>query len=423
MWVGSPFDDEALAWDDAVEKARTVVAALREASRASEGGSDHLVALLGEIRTSVLKDEEFVAALGCAAGHGLITRLVGHPDDDVAAAAGDAMCACVAQCPPGSAFPSRGEVDAPHFSLVDVGTLRRPLALRLRHVREPESMGGEGKKSIPNIVWPSGVVLARWLARHPELVKDAEVLEMGAGLGAPGMTAAAFGARRVVLTDADPAAVRNMAYNARQGAAPLRLHAGHQSTSHGGGASAVAVDAIATRCTAAVLDWHAKDDLLPALGANTEAPACDVDGTRAFDVILGADVVHEEGMVGAAPSPVTWSQRARFFQSEPSFHPSSFLSLQTTREPSRDPCVRGVATIPRGGRRGAMPGGVLISGQHRRRFRGGPTAGGRGTHMQPGTSASSRRRGSARPPIRRGPRPRQGGGDEPDTALRDGGRD
>jgi predicted nicotinamide N-methyase len=62
-----------------------------------------------------------------------------------------------------------------------------------------------------------GVVLSRWLSRHPELVVGREVLEVGAGLGAPGLTAAACGASRVALTDVDSNAVRNLAYNARRG--------------------------------------------------------------------------------------------------------------------------------------------------------------------------------------------------------------
>ena len=47
--------------------------------------------------------------------------------------------------------------------------------------------------------------MARWLSRRPELVRGKEVLEIGAGMGAPGMTAAARGARSVALTDVDAA--------------------------------------------------------------------------------------------------------------------------------------------------------------------------------------------------------------------------
>ena len=39
-------------------------------------------------------------------------------------------------------------------------------------------------------------------------------MEIGAGLGAPSLTAAHRGARKVALTDVDPTAVRNAAYNA-----------------------------------------------------------------------------------------------------------------------------------------------------------------------------------------------------------------
>ena len=81
----------------------------------------------------------------------------------------------------------------------------------MRHVREPE--GGE-KRRIPNIAWDSGLILSRWIARHPESVAGKSVLEIGAGLGAPSLTAAHRGARKVALTDVDPTAVRNAAYNA-----------------------------------------------------------------------------------------------------------------------------------------------------------------------------------------------------------------
>jgi hypothetical protein len=82
----------------------------------------------------------------------------------------------------------------------------------MRHVREPE--GGE-KRRIPNIAWDSGLILSRWIARHPESVAGKSVLEIGAGLGAPSLTAAHRGARKVALTDVDPTAVLNAAYNAR----------------------------------------------------------------------------------------------------------------------------------------------------------------------------------------------------------------
>jgi hypothetical protein len=137
-----------------------------------------------------------------------------------------------------------------------------------------------------------------------------------------------------VLTDFDPAAVRNMAYNARRGAAA----AGAAGAGTVGGTAGMAAgtgissSAIASRCTAAVLDWDADEPLLPTLRATlarldsaeeeegeercTSGKQSEEDDeeegeegvgshhrrhshrSRGFEVILGADVVHEEGMVG-----------------------------------------------------------------------------------------------------------------------------
>ena len=175
-----------------------------------------LVAALEEATASVTFDEEFVAALGVANGHDLLMRLVSHPDESVAAAASECICACVDAVPPGLRFPSRGALGAaPTHTTLHVGRLGAPFELRLRHVRESH-LGGE-KKSIPNIVWHSGVALARWLSRRSELVTGREALEIGAGLGVPGMTAAAVGAARVAITDVDGAAVRNARYNVARG--------------------------------------------------------------------------------------------------------------------------------------------------------------------------------------------------------------
>ncbi|CAK0854492.1 unnamed protein product [Prorocentrum cordatum] len=60
-------------------------------------------------------------------------------------------------------------------------------------------------------LWPSSVVLARWLAIHPKPpapLRGKVVLELGAGLGLPSLTAARLGADSVLLQDKDGAALQ-----------------------------------------------------------------------------------------------------------------------------------------------------------------------------------------------------------------------
>ena len=54
-----------------------------------------------------------------------------------------------------------------------------------------------------DIVWPAGLAFSRLLAHCPSFVSGQTVVELGAGLGAVGLTAAVAGATSVVLTDYD----------------------------------------------------------------------------------------------------------------------------------------------------------------------------------------------------------------------------
>ena len=322
-----PSDDpDDAAWDVLVARARDLVSQLRVGGRRDDAVT---VAALEAITAEAAEDEEFVAALGEVSGHDRLMRLVTDAASSaVAACAGDALQMCAHRNPPGAPFPARGGLGLrPDRTVLHVGTLRAPLSLHLRHARE--NLGG-AKKSIPNIAWHSGVALARWLARNEKVVRGADVVEIGAGLGAPGLAAAAFGANAVVLTDRDGAAVRNLRYNAGRGCAPP----GSAAASGPGEAdesddartasstaayrpSRMKTDAfareelslltrrrrIAERCVAAALDWNDEQPLPRALRLANDGVDGDAnDGgfsrasSRLFRLVLGADVVHERGM-------------------------------------------------------------------------------------------------------------------------------
>lgn len=62
--------------------------------------------------------------------------------------------------------------------------------------------------------WASGLVLARWLAEHPDWVRGKRVLDFGSGSGVAAIAAAKAGASEVVACDLDPLALAACRANA-----------------------------------------------------------------------------------------------------------------------------------------------------------------------------------------------------------------
>lgn len=77
-----------------------------------------------------------------------------------------------------------------------------PVPLRLEQ-RGAKSVGFVSGTS--SVMWPVAYNTSRWLCERPELVRGRTVVELGAGLGLVGATAAGLGAASVVLTDCDNA--------------------------------------------------------------------------------------------------------------------------------------------------------------------------------------------------------------------------
>jgi predicted nicotinamide N-methyase len=73
-----------------------------------------------------------------------------------------------------------------------------PFRGRLTLVSDPRGVLVRG---VGTGLWSSGEVLADYFLGHPELSQGATCLELGAGIGAVGLTIASSGARFVMLTD------------------------------------------------------------------------------------------------------------------------------------------------------------------------------------------------------------------------------
>jgi predicted nicotinamide N-methyase len=114
-------------------------------------------------------------------------------------------------------------------------------------------------------VWDSSVPLARWLYAHPSRVRGRHVLELGAGVGLPGLASIIAGASRVRLTDNEPNLLANLRHNAQAAVAGRARE----------DAPVVEVEA---------LDWSG-------------APEALRSAHGAFDVVLGSDIVYSSGCV------------------------------------------------------------------------------------------------------------------------------
>jgi predicted nicotinamide N-methyase len=113
-------------------------------------------------------------------------------------------------------------------------------------IRETGGYGGR--------VWASALLLSQELLNTPSIVEGKRVLELGAGCGATGLTAAACGANEVVLTDGEQDVLANLSLNVERNRGSLPPRA-----------------AVSTH----LLDWV--DDQMSA---------------DRFDILLGADIVY-----------------------------------------------------------------------------------------------------------------------------------
>ena len=146
-------------------------------------------------------------------------------------------------------------------------------------VRELALGRGVGAK-----LWRAASMLSDRLFEDPAFVRGQSVLELGAGVGLCGLLAAKLGARRVALTDFEPALLDSLVLAARDNRAPGDADTRvarcdwreEASPTDDAAADASSDDAAALAAAAARGGW------LPRLGAG-----------ETFDRIVGSDLVYE----------------------------------------------------------------------------------------------------------------------------------
>lgn len=78
----------------------------------------------------------------------------------------------------------------------------------------------KGQPECPNstglAIWVGAETLCGYLVRHPNLIRDKQVLELGAGTGLVGLTAHHLEASHVFLTDGDKEVLKNLRFNVEQ---------------------------------------------------------------------------------------------------------------------------------------------------------------------------------------------------------------
>lgn len=149
-------------------------------------------------------------------------------------------------------------------------SLRTAAPVMLEHEPDDSALPSVGGADGTNLrLWPSSLVLSKYLCEHPELVVNKRVVELGAGSGAVGLVCAALGAESVTLTDV-PDALRLIRRNVDRNEPPS-----------------------GTTVRVAACEWGNQAHIDALLSDSETLPTA--GGGRGYDVVLCCEVVYQNG--------------------------------------------------------------------------------------------------------------------------------
>jgi len=208
----------------------------------------------------ISKDRECAQEIGRRNGHAVAKKLMMSENEELSEAAAAWLSTTLETL--------GGLVSSTKIDALDDEFKPRPLRISwgsafilVREVPEDYSEAAPGEKANRRVgyrLWGAGVVLAEFIRKKKLDVLNRKILEVGAGLGVPGIIASMreFSASKCVLTDFHPRIVENLKYN-------IDLNR----------------EELINDVDARNLDWEC-------IGKTNEEDR--------FDLILGADVVCEE---------------------------------------------------------------------------------------------------------------------------------
>lgn len=188
--------------------------------------------LLGIHSTIATSDAILSEELGRQGSHLVLTKLIRldvnkfhfcEDDQDAIMDLQDMACTVAASCP---SFPLK-------FSPYTREELKSRLPLTLSFQVDNQSgisQYSDGKEvtvliqqvtsrqgaqeDVGFVLWPSSVVLARWILYNPDFIQDKSILELGAGCGLVGLLAAKTQNRgSIILSDFNPIVIENLKRN------------------------------------------------------------------------------------------------------------------------------------------------------------------------------------------------------------------
>lgn len=257
-------------------KLEEIVDTLKTAGRQEESV---LVKILDWLSFAFCNDIEAAYEFGVLGGHNALLKLLGSKNENVVAAAGDAIDSCSVNC---AQFPMSKGLS------IDDEDRRRPLEflfeplkgkkvlLRIvpKNAGDISSSDGKPNSTVGYYLWDAAIKLAWWIVRNGESIfRGKTVLEVGSGVGLCGVLASAF-AKRTYITDFHPKIVATAKFNIL-----LNSEAAHVNSAPFKDECCIssANAASAVRC-----DWDKLEEDTSGIGERT------------VDVIVGSDVICEE---------------------------------------------------------------------------------------------------------------------------------